>query len=463
MSRIQTCQPKSECLSSDSSLPNIEIPVPSSNELEQMIQSDLIEKAIPALSCVKSGDTVFVGSGCAAPNLLLEALVRRADELRDVEIIHMMTYSDAPYVRPGLEKHFRHNALFCGANVRTAIGEGRADYTPIFLNEIPELIRSGKKKIDVALIQVTPPDAFDFCSMGIDCAATLEATRSAKYVVAEVNANMPYVHGENFIHETHINAMVEHNHPLPELNSKEPDSVSCRIGEIVAQLIPDEACLQMGIGSIPDAVLYNLMDKNNLGMHTEMFSDGAIDLVKAGVLTCSAKNFHKDKIVASFVLGSRDLYQFIHFNPLIEFRPVDYTNDPFIIAQNDKMVAVNSAIQVDLTGQVCSDSIGSSIYSGVGGQVDFMRGAARSKGGIPIIALKSTAKSDKISRIVSTLNPGAGVVTSRADVHYVTTEFGAIDLHGLCLRERALGLIAISHPKFRDQLRYEARKIGLLT
>ena len=420
-----------------------------------------LARAIDALSCIKSGDTIFIGSGCAAPEILVEALTHRAPELSDVEVIHIMTMGKAPYAEPGMEKHFRHNALFTGANVRQAVNQGRADYTPIFLSEIPELIRSGAKKIDVALLQVTPAATHGYCSLGIDCAATLEAARNARYVITEVNPQMPRVYGENFLHKSHISAMIEYEHALYELPGRQMSEVHMHIGQFVADLIPNGACLQLGIGGIPDAVLHNLRDKKNLGMHTEMFSDGAVELAQEGILNCRAKNFQKDKMIASFVLGSKMLYDFVWSNPLVEFRPVDHTNDPFIIARNDNMIAVNSAIEVDITGQVSSDSIGRTIYSGFGGQVDFIRGAARSKGGKPIIALKSTSRNHTISRIVSELTPGAGVVTSRADVHYVVTEYGVAYLHGKTLRERAKALIGIAHPAFREQLTHDAKKYNL--
>jgi acyl-CoA hydrolase len=436
--------------------------VTSRQEREQQRHDRALAKAIDALSCIKSGDTIFIGSGCAAPEILVEALVHRAPELSDVEIIHIMTHGPAPYAQPGMEKHFRHNAFFTGSNVREAVNAGRADYTPIFLSEIPALIRSGQKKIDVVLLQLTPAATHGFCSLGIDCAATLEAARSAKYVIAEVNPQLPRVYGENFLHKSHISAMVDYEHALYELPTRELNEVHMHIGQFVADLIPNGACLQLGIGGIPDAVLNNLRDKKDLGMHTEMFSDGAVELAQEGILNCRAKNLHKDKMIASFVLGSKMLYDFVWSNPLVEFRPVDYTNDPFVIAQNDNMVAVNSAIEVDITGQVSSDSIGRTIYSGFGGQVDFIRGAARSKGGKPIIALKSTSKNASISRIVSNLTPGAGVVTSRADVHYVVTEYGVAYLHGKTLRERAKALIGIAHPAFRDQLTQDAKKYKLI-
>ncbi|MCB9357440.1 MAG: acetyl-CoA hydrolase/transferase family protein [Calditrichaeota bacterium] len=423
---------------------------------------ELMEQAIDALRCVSSGHRVFVGSGLAVPQLLVEALAARASELESVEVTHLMTFGPAPYAEPGMEKSFRTNALFTGANVRQAVNSGRADYTPIFLSEIPGLIRSGSFNVDTCLVQVTPPDSHGFCSLGIDCACTLEAARHAKNVIALVNSEMPRVYGENFLHKSIFRAMVQFDHPLPELPRKKPSEQEKLIGLFCAELVPNGACLQLGIGAIPDAVLASLGDKRDLGMHTEMFSDGAVELVQQGIINCRAKNFHKDKMIASFVLGSSLLYEFVKSNPLVEFRPVDHTNDPFVIARNDKMISINSALQVDLTGQVCSDSIGHSVFSGFGGQVDFVRGASRSNGGKPIIALESTAKSGSISRITPVLSPGAGVVTSRADVHYVCTEYGVAYLHGKTIRERAHALIRIAHPKFRDELKYAAQQRQLI-
>lgn len=421
-----------------------------------------LEQAIDALKDVSSGDTVFIQSGCAAPQLLIDALVARAPELYDVEVIHLMTFGTAPYADPGMEHHFRHNALFTGGNVRAAVNSGRADYTPIFLGEVCELIRSGQKKIDHVLMQVTPPDRHGYCSLGIDCAATLDAARCAKSGVALINPQMPRVYGENFMHISRFPYVVHHEHALPELPRTRMSSLHAKIGQYIADLVPDGACLQLGIGGIPDAVLHYLRSKKNLGMHTEMFSDGAVELAQEGVINCRAKNYHKDKMIASFVLGSKVLFDFVENNPLVEFRPVDHTNDPFVISLNDNMISINSAIQVDITGQVCSDSIGHDIYSGFGGQVDFIRGAARSRGGKPIIGLPATAKNDTVSRIVPELTPGAGVVTTRADVHYIATEFGVAYLHGKTLRQRAKAIIGIAHPRFRDELTHAAKKFKLI-
>jgi acetyl-CoA hydrolase len=423
---------------------------------------DILAKAIDALKLVKSGDTVLIASGHAAPQLLIDALVARAAELYDVEIIHLMHFGQAPYAAQEMSRHFRQNSFFTGANVRKAVSEGRADFTPIFLSEIPRLFLSGAKPIDVVLTTVSPPDRHGYCSLGTDCAVTLPAMRAARHVIAVSTPQMPRVHGENFFHISRIDHLIEYDCPLSELPRVAMTELTAKIGQYAASLIPDGATLQLGIGAIPDAVLHYLIEKNDLGMHTEMFSDGAVGLVKRGVITCKRKNFHKDKMIASFVLGTRELFDFVNSNPMVEFHPLDYVNDPFVIAQNDLMCAVNSAIEVDLTGQVCADSMGHTIFSGIGGQVDFIRGASRSKGGKPIIALPSTAKDDTISRIVFELEPGAGVVTSRGDAHYIVTEWGIAYLHGKTIRERAHALIKIAHPKFRDELEFQAKQVNLL-
>ena len=409
-----------------------------------------------AVAPVTHGQRVFIGSGAGEPQTLVEALSARED-LSDTEIVHILTLGVATYAEARFGERFRHNAYFIGSNVRQAVIAGRADYTPIFLSEISELFRSGRVVIDVALIEVSPPDAHGYCSYGVACDIVKAAAESARLVVAEVNAQMPRVLGDSFIHVRDIDMLVPSDRPLPEITQREPDAVSRRIGRHIAGLIPDGATLQLGIGRIPNAVLQFLGDCKDLGVHTEMFSDGIIPLIEQGVINNSQKTIHRGKIVSSFVMGSRRLYDFIDNNPLVEFHPTEYVNDPFIIAQNDKMISINAAIEVDLTGQVCSDSLGARFYSGIGGQVDFTRGAGRSKGGKPIIALPSTAENETISRIVPYLKQGAGVVTSRGDVHYVATEFGTAFLHGKNIRERALALIQIAHPKFRPWLLAEAK------
>lgn len=405
-----------------------------------------------ALGCVRSGNRVYIHPGCGTPDPLVQALAARAPELEEVEVVHLLTFGEAGYIRPEMEGHFRHRAFFIGSNVREAVNAGRADFVPIFLGEIERLFSSGAMPLDVALIQVSPPDEHGFCSLGVGVDTTLTAAKTARVVVAEVNRQMPRTFGDSFLHVSGIDFMVHTDRPLLELPRHPMTELHRAIGRHIAGLIEDGATLQMGIGGIPDAVLFYLRDKNDLGIHTEMFSDGIMELVKEGIVTCERKNFHPHKIIASFVLGSRALFDFIDNNPLIELHPVYYTNDPFIIARNQRMVAINSAVQVDLTGQVCSDSIGRSFYSGFGGQTDFIRGAARSQGGKPIIALPSTAKNGSVSRIVPVLDSGAGVVDTRADVHYVVTEYGVAYLFGKSVRERARELIGIAHPRFRDEL-----------
>ncbi|HUU85179.1 MAG TPA: GNAT family N-acetyltransferase [Phycisphaerae bacterium] len=409
-----------------------------------------------AVTTVRHGQRVFIGSGAAEPQTLVDALSARED-LSDTEIVHILTLGVATYTQPKLGSRFRHNAYFIGPNVREAVAQGRADYTPIFLSEIPELFHSGRVVVDVALIMVSPPDEHGYCSYGVSCDIVKAATENANFVIAEVNAQMPRVLGDCFIHVRDIDMLVASDRPVLEAVQGEPAPLAMRIGRHIAALIEDGATLQLGIGTIPDAVLHFLGEFKNLGIHTEMFSDGVIPLVDSGVVNNSEKSIHRGKIVMSFVMGSRKLYDFINNNPMVECHPTEYTNDPFIIAQNDKMISINSAIEVDLTGQVCADSLGEMFYSGIGGQVDFVRGAARSKGGKPIIALPSTAHNEAISRIVPTLKPGAGVVTSRGDVHYVVTEYGSAYLHGKNMRERAMALIQIAHPKFRPWLLGEAK------
>ena len=408
--------------------------------------------AAQALEAVRSGARVWIQSGCGTPSALVEALVARAPEVRDVEIIHMMTLGKADYTRPEYEGRFRHRGLFLGANVREAVAAGRADYTPIFLSEIEGLFLSGALPLDVVLIQVSPPDAHGFVSLGTTVDCSLTAARCAKTVIAEVNDRVPRTHGDTFLHISRISAVVEASEPLLELHTEPFTEMHLRVARNVASLIPDGATLQTGIGGISEAVLECLGDKHDLGIHTEMCPDGVIDLMESGVLNGERKSLHRGKAVASFVLGTQRLFDFIHENPSFEFRQIGYTNDPFVVAQNDRMVAINSALQVDLTGQVCADSLGTRPYSGFGGQLDFIRGAARSKGGVPIIALPSTAMCGDVSRIVPVLEPGAGVVTSRADVHYVVTEHGIAYLHGKTLRERAQALIAIADPRFQADL-----------
>jgi len=411
-----------------------------------------IKSASEALRCVRSGMRVYIQPGCAEPETLVEALIQRAPFVHDVQVVHLLTMGRADYVAPEMAGHFRHNAMFIGANVREAVNDGRADYTPIHLSEIEGLFETGAMPIDVALVQVSPPDVHGYCSYGIGVDITLTAVKYAKHVIAQVNDQMPCTYGDSFVHVNHFDAMVDSSRPLCELPKPEITELHRAIAQNVAGLVDDGAVLQTGIGGIPDAVMPFLMDRRDLGVHTELVSDGVIPLIEAGVITGERKNFKPRKIIVGFALGSKKLFEFLDNNPLFEFHPTSYTNDPILIARNDNMVAINSALQVDLTGQVCADSIGSYLYSGIGGQVDFLRGSSRSKGGKPIIALPSTAKGDTVSRIVPTLTPGSGVVTSRGLTRYVVTEYGVAYLHGKSIRERARALIEIAHRKFRGSL-----------
>ena len=405
-----------------------------------------------AVAVVKSGDRVYISGNAATPYLLLEALAGKKDDLTDVELTHVLLLGDDPLAKPEMEGHFRHNSLFVGPADREAVNAGRADYIPIFLYEIPKLFYSEEMTIDVAFIHTSPPDEHGFMSFGVECLASKAAAENAKMIVALVNDRMPRTLGDSFIHVSRVSKVVEISQELPELPRKEATKLEKKIAGYIADLVEDGATLQLGIGGIPDAVLRELGNKKNLGIHTEMIADGVMELIEAEVITGVRKTLHPGKVVATFVLGTAKLYDFVYNNPILELHPVNHTNEPFIIAQNEKMTAVNSAIEVDITGQVCADSIGTRIYSGFGGQVDFIRGAARSVGGKPIIALPSTARGDTISRIVPHLKLGSGVVTTRADVHYVVTEYGVAYLHGKNLRERAEALIEIAHPNFREDL-----------
>lgn len=422
-----------------------------------------VTTAAEAVKVIRSGDHVWVHGGGNNPEELLTAMVARAPELKGVEVTHILTFGVADYVKPEYESSFRHRALFIGANVREAVNEGRADYVPVFLHQIPRLIYDGILPVDVALIHISPPDEHGFCSFGVGVECTKAAAERAKTVIALVNAQMPRALGDAFINVSRLTHVVEVDRlPKEILMAEEIGDTARAIGAHIAELIEDGATLQMGIGEIPDAVLLFLKQKRHLGVHTEMFSDGLVELVESGVVTNEAKTLHRGKTIVSFVLGSRRTFSFLDNNPFVEFHPSDYVNDPFVISQNEKMVAINSALSVDITGQVCADSFGRSMYSGFGGQVDFIRGAARSKGGRPIIALPSTAKGGAVSRICDALVEGSGVVTTRGDVHYVVTEHGIASLFGKSLRERALELISIAHPDFRGELRAAARKRHLL-
>jgi acyl-CoA hydrolase/GNAT superfamily N-acetyltransferase len=415
-----------------------------------------------ALAHLRSGMRVFIGSGCAAPQLLVEALAARAPEIYDVEVLHILTHGPAPYAKRNLLEHFRQNSFFIGPNVREAVHECVADYTPLFLSEIPRLFREKRMHLDFALVQVSPPDAHGFCSFGVSVDVVKAAVESADFVVAEVNPNMPRTLGDSFVHVSALDAMVKSDRPLLEFPMEAITPEAGKIAEFIESLVPDGATLQTGIGNIPSAVLAALKNKRNLGMHTEMITEAVVPLIDSAVLNGSLKTLLRGKIVTSFCFGNRKFYDYIHDNPAFEFRPTEFTNDPFQIARNRDMIAISSAIEVDLTGQVCADSIGGKFYSGFGGQVDFVRGAAKAENGKPIIALPSTTRDGMISRIVPWLKTGAGVVTTRADAHYIVTEYGVAFLHGKTIRERTLALIHIAHPKFRDELLRQAREAKLV-
>jgi 4-hydroxybutyrate CoA-transferase len=424
-----------------------------------------LKTAEEAVQVIKSGDHVYVHPGCAVPEILIRAMIARKDELTDVEVDHILTIGEAGYASEDMQGHFRHNALFIGGNMRDAVNKGFADTTHIYLHQIPKLFYDKIIPVDIALVHLSPPDEHGFCSFGVGVEMTKPACEMAKIIIAQVNPRMPRVLGDCFIHVTKLHHIVEVDTPIREnpqvsdlTDPKELETYD-KIGGYIAELIDDESTLQMGIGAIPDAVLNYLESKRDLGIHSEMFSDGVIKLVEMGVINNEKKTLHKGKMVATFVLGTRTVFDFIDNNPIVEFHPCHYVNDPFIIAQNRKMVAINSALQVDITGQVCADSIGPRLFSGFGGQVDFIRGASRSPGGKPIIALPATAKSGELSRIVPHLIPGSGVTTNRADVHYVVTEFGIASLFGKTVRQRVNELIHIAHPKFRDELRTYARNV----
>jgi len=402
-----------------------------------------------AVRIIKSGDRVFLHTAAATPQRLIDAMVDRAEELRDVEIVSLHTEGDARYTEPRYARNFRLNAFFVGKNVRQAVQAGDADAIPVFLSDVPALFYNDVLPLDVAMVHVSPPDRHGYCSLGVSIDAALAAVHKAKYVIAQVNPNMPRTHGEGLLHASHIDAMVEVQDPLPETPAHEQTETERSIGWHIASIVEDGATLQMGIGAIPDATLAALGDHRDLGIHTEMFSDGVIDLVEKGVINGSRKRTHKDIIVASFLVGSRRLFDFVDDNPLVEMFPSDYVNDTKEIRKNPRVTAINSAVEIDMTGQVCSDSIGQRFFSGVGGQMDFIRGAALSEGGKPIIALPSVTRRGE-SRIVPILKPGAGVVTTRAHVRYVVTEYGIVNLHGKSLRQRAEALASIAHPDFRE-------------
>ena len=426
---------------------------------------DRILNAKEAIDVVESGNRLFLTGNVSVPHKLLDALVKKTPELKNVDVVQALTIGAPAYAGPEMEGHLRVNTMFISENIRSAVHDGRADFTPVLLSEFPLLFKNKHLPIDIALIHVSLPDEHGFCSLGVEVGLTKTAAESAKIIVAEVNEQMPRTLGDAFIHVSRMHHIVPVNYPITEMSmgGGKPSPAIENIATYIAELIPDGATMQMGIGAVPDAVLKHLYDKKDLGVHTELFSDGVIDLVEAGVLTNAAKTLHEGKILSGFVIGSKRLYDWIDDNPIIEMRRTEYVNDPFIISQNDKMVAINSAIEIDLTGQVCADSIGPKLYSGVGGQLDFIYGASRSKGGVPIIALPSdttTRSGKRFTRIVGMLKQGAGVVTTRNHVRYVVTEYGVADLYGKTIRQRAQSLIGIAHPDFRADLTKQAQDLN---
>lgn len=427
-----------------------------------------IVTAEEAVKVIKSGDSVYLHANSSYPDVLVKAMCDRYKDLQNVKVLHLTTFHKAPYVAPEMEGHFVHNALFCAGNVRKAINEGRADVYTVFLSEIGWLMDLGRMPIDVCMLHLSPPDEHGYCSYGVSNEVSKTAAENAKIIIAQINPRMPRVLGDNFIHVSKIKYIVEVDNPLLEVPmvdanaSEEEKQIYQKIAEYISSTISDGATLQMGIGAIPDAVLPFLREKKDLGIHTEMFSDGLIELIELGVVNGEKKTFLPNKVVSSFVIGTQKLFDFIDNNPLIEFRSSKFVNDPVNIARNDKMISINSAIEIDLTGQVCSDSMGTRIFSGFGGQLDFVRGAMRSKGGKSILAFPSTTKNHTISKVVPILTPGAGVVTTRGDVQTIITEYGIADLYGKTLRERTKLLINIAHPNFREELEKKAREFKWL-
>ncbi len=434
-------------------------------DYNKLYQSRVVT-AEEAVRHIKSGDRVFLTGNCSVPQKVLAALVDYAPELQDVELCQALTIGPAPYAQPEMEGHIRINTMFTSAGVRKAVNEGRADFTPVLLSEFTLLFKNKLLPLDVALIHVSPPDEHGFCSLGVEVGLTKSPAESAKIIIAEVNQQMPRTLGDSFIHVSRLNYIVPVDYPLQETHMAEEGGETInRMACYIAELIPDGATMQMGIGAIPDAVLPYLKEKKDLGIHTELFSDGVIELVEAGVLTGARKSIHTGKMIAGFIIGTKKLYDWVDDNPLIELHPTEYVNDPFTVARNDRMVAINSAIEVDLTGQICADSIGPKIYSGVGGQLDFIYGASRSKDGVPIIALPSTTTlrdGTVVSRITGMLKLGAGVVTTRNHIHYVVTEYGVADLYAKTIRQRAQQLINIAHPDFRADLIKQANELHYL-
>ena len=429
---------------------------PSYNQNWQEEYQDMIVSADRAVADIQPGQRIFVATGCAQPQELIRALVARSDTLADTEIVDLLTLGEAPYADEDLTAHFFVNSFFIGKAVRDIIQQGLGHYTPIFLSDIPRLLSSGQLPLDVALIHVTPPDEDGMCSLGVSVDIVKGAAQNARLVIAQVNPRMPRTLGDSMLHVYDIDYLVPVDAPLIEQQPPKPSEAIEQIGTYVSALVENGSTIEVGIGEIPQSVLEHLQDKKDLGIHTEMFTDAIIDLIESGVINGALKSRDRGKVVASFAIGTRRLYDYIDNNPVFSFHPTEYVNDPFIIAQQHKMVAINVALEIDLTGQVCADSLGTRFYSGIGGQVDFNRGAARAENGKAIIAMPSTAREGSVSRIVCQLSPGAGVVTTRGDVHYVVTEYGVAYLHGKSVQERALALISIAHPDFREQLVREA-------
>jgi len=419
--------------------------------------ADRVATAAEAIKVIKPGDSIFIGTGCAQPQHLVAALMEYSSHVSDTNIMQLLTMGVAPYANEKFRDKFKVNSFFIAENVRDALQRGVGDYTPIFLSEIPREFTSGRIPIDIALICVSEPDANGLCSLGVSVDVVQAAVTTAHYVIAQVNPQMPRVMGNSFVHVNAIDFLVPHEEPIIEIDTPQADDAIRKIARYIARLVEDGSTIEFGIGQIPQAVAEFLRDKKDLGIHTEMFSDWIIDMVESGAVTCARKSINRNKIVASFCMGTKRLYDYVDNNPFFEFHPSEYVNDPFVIAQHDKMVAVNVGLEIDLTGQVCADSLGYRFYSGIGGQVDFTRGAARSKGGKAIIAMPSTARGETVSRIVPHLSEGSGVVTTRGDVHYVVTEYGIAYLHGKSIRERVLALINIAHPKFRGDLMRAAK------
>jgi acyl-CoA hydrolase/RimJ/RimL family protein N-acetyltransferase len=419
---------------------------------------DKVTKAAMAIKAIKPGNSIFIGTGCAQPQHLVNALVEYSSHIYDAHIVHLLTVGEAPYTDEKLSEKFKMNSFFIADNVRHSLQKGIGDYTPIFLSEIPAEFESGRIPIDVALINITPPDANGLCSFGVSVDIVKSAVANSRLIIAQINKYMPRTHGDSFIHVNSIDMMVPADEPIIEVIEREPSDILRRIGQNIARLVEDGSTIECGIGRIPQALAEFLKDKKDLGIHTEMFGDWIIDLIECGAITCSKKTLNRGKVVASFAMGSKRLYDYIDQNPFIEFHPTEYVNDVNIIAQHEKMVGINIGLEIDLSGQVCADSLGYQFYSGIGGQVDFIRGCAKSRGGKPIIAMPSTAKKGTVSRIVPHLTEGAGVVTTRGDVHYVVTEYGVAYLHGRSIRQRTLDLINIAHPKFRNELIQAAKK-----